>query len=100
MQNYASTGPLVAANGDSHQLIATDLRNLIARIDNSMRLIEAAMMHDAGGDETGSVDVVVLDDVTPRYATASAALGACKAGLNVALQTWPCISGPAKSDGF
>ncbi|MBR0824592.1 hypothetical protein JQ596_03505 [Bradyrhizobium manausense] len=100
MQNYAATGPLVAVpNSDSRQLIAAELRNLIAQVEGSMRLIEAAMMREAG-DRAGSTDVVVLDDLTPRYATASAALGACKAGLDVALQcltdadeppaaTWP-----------
>lgn len=29
----------------------------------------------------GSTGIFVLDDVTPRYATASAALNACRAGL-------------------
>ncbi|MES1149341.1 MAG: hypothetical protein ABUL53_09170 [Bradyrhizobium guangdongense] len=99
MQNYAATGPLVAApNGDSHQLIAADLRNLIAQVENSMRLIETTMMHEAGGDQAGSTDVIVLDDVTPRYATASAALGACRVGLDLALQCLMDTSEQAGSD--
>lgn len=61
-----------------------------------MRLIETTMMHEAGGDQAGSTDVVVLDDVTPRYATASAALGACKAGLDLALQ---CLMDTAEQAG-
>jgi hypothetical protein len=58
-----------------------------------MRLIDAAMMEarvlETGGDPAGSADIFVLDDVTPRYATASAALNACRAGLGHALQ---CLS--------
>ena len=88
MHNLAGTDPVVAApNGDSRQLIVADLRSLIAQIETSMRLIETAMAQDAGGDEPGSIDVVVLDDVTPRYATATAALGACRAQIGLALQT-------------
>ncbi|WP_315828540.1 hypothetical protein [Bradyrhizobium sp. SZCCHNG3015] len=99
MQNYAVTGPLVAApQSDSHQLIAADLRNLIAQVENSMRLIEAAMMHEAGGEPAGSADIIVLDDVTPRYATASAALDACKAELDLALQCMMDTTAPAGGD--
>ena len=94
MLNFAGTPPLVAmAETDSRQLIAADLRALITRIESSMRLIDAAMMEagvlETGGDPTGSADIFVLDDVTPRYATASAALNACRAGLGHALQ---CLS--------
>jgi hypothetical protein len=88
MQNFVGTGPLVTTpNTDIRQLIAADLRCLIAQIETSMRLIDAAMvLQDDGGDQSGSTDVFVLDDVTPRYATASAALGACKASLDLALE--------------
>ncbi|MBR0931326.1 hypothetical protein JQ561_32365 [Bradyrhizobium diazoefficiens] len=94
MLNFAGTPPLVAmAETDSRQLIAADLRALITRIESSMRLIDAAMMEarvlETGGDPAGSADIFVLDDVTPRYATASAALNACRAGLGHALQ---CLS--------
>ncbi|GMO37070.1 MULTISPECIES: hypothetical protein [Bradyrhizobium] len=100
MLNFAGTPPLVAMpETDSRQLIAADLRSLITRIESSMRLIDAAMMeagpleiglaHDDKGDPAGSTDIFVLDDVTPRYATASAALNACRAGLGHALQ---CLS--------
>ncbi|MCK1733161.1 hypothetical protein IVA79_04090 [Bradyrhizobium sp. 138] len=102
MLNFAGTPPLVAVpETDSRQLIAADLRALITRIESSMRLIDAAMMETgmletglsesslAQADPAGSADIVVLDDVTPRYATASAALNACRAGLGHALQ---CLS--------
>lgn len=112
MLNFAGTPPLVAMpETDSRQLIAAELRALITRIESSMRLIDAAMMETgmletglletglletglletglAQGDPAGSADIFVLDDVTPRYATASAALNACRAGLGHALQ---CLS--------
>lgn len=93
MLNYAGTPPLAAmADADSRQLIAAELRSLIARIDISVRLIDAAMKPE--DDEpvpdsaiAGSTEIFVLDDVTPRYATASAALNACRAGLGHALQS-------------
>lgn len=95
--------PLAATpETNSRQLIVADLRSLIAQIERSMRLIDAAMMEaeqtglsEAGPaqendrDRAGSIDIFVLDDVTPRYATASAALNACRAGLGHALQ---CLS--------
>lgn len=91
MLNYAGT-PLLAAvaETDSRQLIAAELRSLIARIEISMRLIDAAMEPDDDSAIlsaiSGSTEIVVLDDVTPRYATASAALNTCRAELGHALQ--------------
>ncbi len=97
MLNFVGTPPLAAmAETDSCGLIAADLRALITRIESSMRLIDAAMMQAgtsetgfAYGDPAGSADIFVLDDVTPRYAMASATLNACRAGLGRALQ---CLS--------
>ncbi|WP_234686033.1 hypothetical protein [Bradyrhizobium monzae] len=91
MLNYAGTPPLVAmAETDSRQLIAAELRSLIARIEISMRLIDATMEPDddsaISSAISGSIEVVVLDDVTPRFATASAALNTCRAELSHALQ--------------
>lgn len=61
-----------------------------------MRLMDAAMMEAcvletglARGDPASSADIFVLDDVTPRYATASAALNACRTGLGHAMR---CLS--------
>lgn len=90
MPNDAGTHPLAAmAETDSRQLIAAELRSLIARIEISVRLIDAAMEPDDSailGAISGSTEIVVLDDVTPRYATASAALNTCRAELGRALQ--------------
>lgn len=96
MPNDAGTPPFAAmAETDSRQLIAAELRSLIARIEISVRLIDAAMTSDGMEPEddsailsaiSGSTEIVVLDDVTPRYATASAALNTCRAELGHALQ--------------
>ena len=90
MLNLADTPPQVAtSDADSQRLIAADLRLLIAQIETSMRRIAAAMDQEHSNDPEGSADVFILDDVTPRYASASAALNACRAGLGHALQ---CLS--------
>ena len=105
MLNYAGTPPLAAmAEMDSHQLIAAELRSLIARIEISMRLIDAAMTsEDPAPDDdsanlndiSGSSEIVVLDDVTPRFATASAALNTCRAELGHALEKLSESGNPA-----
>ena len=90
MLNYAGIPPLAAmAETDSRQLIAAELRSLIARIEISMRLVDAAMQDDDAvilSSDLGSTGIVVLDDVTPGYATASAALNTCRAELDRALE--------------
>ena len=87
MPNPAGTPALVRTpETDSRQLIAADLRSLIAQIDSSMRLINAAMVQD-DGDQAGSTDIFVLDDITPRYAAAGGALSTCRAGLGHALRS-------------
>ncbi|MBR0786719.1 hypothetical protein [Bradyrhizobium iriomotense] len=96
MLNYAGTPPLAAmADADSRQLIAAELRSLIARIDLSMRLIDAAMPPEDNSAIAGSSEIFVLDDVTPRFATASAALNACRAELDLALQQLSESDSPA-----
>ena len=100
MLNYAGTPPLAAlADTDSRQLIAAELRSLIARIEISMRLIDAAMEPDDDSAvltaDLGSSDIIVLDDITPRFATASAALNACRAELGHALEKLSESGNPA-----
>jgi hypothetical protein len=100
MLNYAGTPPLAAmAETDSRQLIAAELRSLIARIEISVRLIDAAMEPEDDSAVlsaiSGSTEIVVLDDVTPRYATVGAALNACRAELGNALQNLSESGNPA-----
>jgi hypothetical protein len=100
MLNYAAMPPLAAmAETDSRQLIAAELRSLIARIEISVRLVDAAMEPEDDSAIlsaiSGSTEIVVLDDVTPRYATVGAALNACRAELGNALQNLSESGNPA-----
>ena len=91
MQNSADGGlpaPSEALN-NSFDSIVSNLACLIQHIQASIELIETAIDQESrAGDQEIGADVVVLDDITPRYAKAAAALSACNASL-VALQFLP-----------
>lgn len=71
---------------DLHRAIVSDLVSLIESVQASMELIESAVAGEAplGYEEIGA-NVIVLDDVTPRYLGVRGALNGCKADLGVAL---------------
>jgi hypothetical protein len=72
---------------DNYDPIVCDLASLIEHIQASMKLIESAIASEASsGNEYLAANVVVLDDITPCYVTASAVLNTCNAGLGVALR--------------
>jgi hypothetical protein len=87
MQNAAGDGIAFGPDGqdDSYRSVVSDLVSLIEHVQASLRLIEQAMVPETsfGGQE--AANVVVLDDVSPRYARAAAALKACDANLGIAL---------------
>ena len=88
MQNAAADGALAPSESrnEAYRSIVSELVSLIAHVQASMKLLESAMAREsAPGDQEIAANVVVLDDVTPRYAKASAALNSCNAGLGVAL---------------
>ena len=91
MQNETDGGASAASDSanDSYHAIVSDLVSLVAQLESSIKLIESAMLRDAplGNQEFASNvgNVVILDDVTPRYVRANAALNAASAGLRVAL---------------
>jgi hypothetical protein len=88
MQNAAGGGASAPSDGpnDSHHAIVSDLASLIAHLQSSINLIESAMVREAPlGNQEFASNIVVLDDVTPGYAKANAALNAASAGLRVAL---------------
>jgi hypothetical protein len=58
---------------------------LIEHVQASMKLLESAIASESAPDGQEAANVVILDDVTPRYAQASAALNSCNASLGVAL---------------
>jgi hypothetical protein len=67
--------------------IVADMMSLIVHVRASIRLVDAAIQRDFGGEANETADVVILDDVTPCYAAASETLSACNAGLEAALQS-------------
>jgi hypothetical protein len=71
---------------DAYGSVVSDLVGLIEHVQASLKLIESAIAREASlGDGDGSPNVIVLDDVTPCYAKASAALKACNADLGNSL---------------
>jgi hypothetical protein len=88
MQNAAGGGSSVETDSrdDGHRSIVSDLTSLIEHVQASMKLIESAIASEtSSGTDDIAAKFVVLDDVTPRYVKAGAALKACDAGLGVAL---------------
>jgi hypothetical protein len=65
--------------------IVSELASLISQVQTSIRLVETAIAREAAPADQEAADVVVLDDITPRYLKARAALNTCDAGLGAAL---------------
>lgn len=71
---------------DNYRAIVSDLLSLIEHVQASMALIESAIAEEPSlGNQEIAPDLIELDDVTPRYVRANAALEACNAVLAVAL---------------
>lgn len=75
-----------AARNDNYHAVVSDLMCLMEHVQASMKLVELAIASEAPpGDHEVVTNIVVLDDVTPRYAKANTTLNACNAGLGIAL---------------
>jgi hypothetical protein len=84
----AVSAPLEDRN-DSHGSIVSNLASLITHLQQTRALIESALVRDAAVAEPEiATSLTVLDDVTPGYMKARAALNSCEAGLGLALQGW------------
>ena len=71
---------------DNYSSVVSDLMSLIEHMQASMKMLEGAIARELPlGDQEAGDNVIVLDDITPCYVKANAALHACKAGLGVAL---------------
>ena len=80
-------GPADSQIGSLGSIVA-DMMSLMGHVQASIALIEAAVGRESGArNHDDFTDVVVLDDVTPRYARATAALNACNIGLGAALHS-------------
>jgi len=92
MQNTAGS----SRQSDNYLSVVTDLASLIERIQASIQMLEPVIARALPPGELETYDdVVVLDDVTPRYVRANTALDACRARL-VALH---CLLDTEASDG-
>jgi hypothetical protein len=71
---------------DGYSSIISNLGSLVEQVHVNINLIEAAIASETALDESeAGASIVVLDDVTPRYLRANAALNASKIGLGLAL---------------
>ena len=71
---------------DNTIAMLSNLGSLVEQVGAMMKLIESAIASEAStGHADVAANIVVLDDVTPRYVRANAALSTCNAGLGVAL---------------
>jgi hypothetical protein len=104
MQNAAGDGVAQAPHGrnDACRAVVSDLVSLAEHIQNSLRLIERTIGEETSpcGPES-STNIIVLDDVSPRYMKAATALQACDVNLGIALRSLrdpgdsdPCASSP------
>jgi hypothetical protein len=88
MQNAAGDGIEFGPDGqnDRYRSVVSDLVSLIEHVQASLRLIEQTMVGETSlGGQENAANVIVLDDVSPRYLKAAATLKACDANLGVAL---------------
>ena len=85
---------------DAYRSVVSDLVALIDHVQASLRLIEQEVARETelGSLET-SGNVIVLDDVTPPYVRATAALNACDANLAIALCSLLDSKSPAHDAG-
>lgn len=90
MQNATvdTVGLAPDAQNNANRAVVSDLTRLIEHVQSSLRLIERTIAGEtsAAGQES-SANVIVLDDVSPRYMKAAAALQACDADLGDALRS-------------
>jgi hypothetical protein len=88
MQN-ADGGSVSARSNDrcdGFGSIVLNIVSLIERVQASTGLVESAIAIESPlGHHEIAANVVVLDDVTPRYLNARAALNTCRASLEVPL---------------
>jgi len=90
MQNAPADGvePWLNYPNDAYRAVISDLVSLIERVQKSLRLINQAIARETSpGSKESSTNVIVLDDVTPPYVRATAALKACDANLAIALHS-------------
>jgi hypothetical protein len=93
MQNAAGDGVVQAPHDQNatYRAVVSDLVSLVEHVQKSLRLIEQTIARETSlemspGPES-STNIIVLDDVSPRYMKADAALQACDINLGIALRS-------------
>ena len=102
MQNAAVDGaaPAPQNQNDACRAVVSDLVSLVEHTQNSLRLIEQTIARETSPETTpgspeSSTNIIVLDDVSPRYTKAAAAMQACDVNLGIALRS---LLDPGDSD--
>jgi hypothetical protein len=93
MQNAANQDSLALSNSpiDGLGSIVSEMISLIEHVQSGIGAIEVQIAREQQcSNRDNAANVIVLDDITPRYAKAryaraSAALNACRASLSTAL---------------
>jgi hypothetical protein len=79
--------PTIAKTPQLHlNSIASDLVSLISHVQTSIKLVETAIAGELAPGIQEPTNIIVLDDITPRYLTTHALLNTCDKGLGAALQ--------------
>lgn len=102
MQIAAGDGIELGPDGqnDNYRSVVSDFVSLIEHVQASLRLIEQTMVGESSlGGQDHAANVVVLDDVSPRYVKAVAALKACDANLGIALHVLLDSRSPGRGAG-
>lgn len=93
MQNVAQAAH---DRNDAYRAVVSDLVSLVEHVQNSLRLVEQTIAKEtlpetlqetSPGSPESSTNIIVLDDVSPRYMKAAAALQACDVNLGIALRS-------------
>jgi hypothetical protein len=92
-----SVSTLPDDRNDGYGSIVSDIAALVEQVRASMKRIDQAIALEPDcGIELDCDDVVVLDDITPRYRNARAALTTCYTGLGAALSLLLDAKAPAR----
>ena len=94
MRNAAGDGVAQAPHDQNaaYRAVVSDLVSLVEHVQNSLRLIEQTIARETSSEMTpggpeSSTNIIVLDDISPRYVKADAALQACDVNLGIALRS-------------
>src|SRR5215216_1994730 len=98
MRNAAGDGGAQAPHDQNaaYRAVVSDLVSLVEHVQNSLRLIEQTIAKETSpetspetppGSPESSTNIIVLDDISPRYMKLAAALQACDVNLGIALRS-------------